>query len=167
MPEKELREKLEAVLDSYQYQREGLLPALKVVQDETGHLDPTCICFLSKRLRIPESTIYGTGTFYSLHTTEKLGRYTVRVCNSIVCHSQSGKELLDYIEKRLSVKPGETTADGLFSLEEAACLGACDRSPVIMVNETTYYRVTPEYFEEIITNLQPESEIADNGGECR
>lgn len=158
-----LQEKLEEILQAFQHHREGLLPALKIVQDETGNLDPACIRFLSHRLRLPESTIYGTGTFYSLHTTHKLGLYTIRVCNSIVCYSQQGKSLLRFLEGKLSLKPGETTPDGIFSLEETECLGACDRSPVMMVNEATHFNVTKEFCETLIDRLRREgqSDTAD------
>ena len=128
------------------------------LQWRQGRVDPgspgsaKCICFLPKdvigriaeTLKIPVSQVYGVVTFYSQFHLNPRGRNIIRVCQGTACHVRGAKAVLQALEDALHIVPGQTTADERFTLETVACLGACGLAPVLMVNDETHGRLTPE-----------------------
>jgi NADH-quinone oxidoreductase E subunit len=140
----EFNGKIETIVDSYKDVKSPLLYILKDVQKEFGYLSEQVLTQVAKSTNIPLSEIYGVATFYSLFTTEKKGKHIVRCCNNAPCYVNGSKEVLEAIRNYLGIKTGETTTDGMFTLEFTSCLGLCAVAPVMMIDEDVYGNLTPE-----------------------
>ncbi|HOU24633.1 MAG TPA: NAD(P)H-dependent oxidoreductase subunit E [Anaerolineae bacterium] len=135
--------------------RSMLLTALYIAQEQYGYLTPEALERVADRLGLPVSEVYSAASFYSLYRTQKTGRYLLQVCDGLSCHLVGGAEtLVDYLSKRLGVKPGETTLDGQFTLETVQCLASCGTSPAIRVNDALYENMTLEKVDELLETLR-------------
>ena len=105
-------------------------------------------------MNIPVSQIYGVVTFYSQFHLKPRGKNIIRVCLGTACHVRGGKAILTAIEDTLKIKAGGTTPDLLFTLETVACIGACGLAPVLMINDDTHGRLTPEGTPEILSKYE-------------
>lgn len=130
--------------------RESLIPILQKIQDEEGFLSRNAVIEVGKTLDIPASQIYGVATFYNQFRFESLGKYHIQVCRGTACHVLGSATVLQELEKMLKIKAGQTTRDGLFSMEVVACIGACGLAPVICVNGEFHAKVTREELQGII-----------------
>jgi NADH-quinone oxidoreductase subunit E len=135
-------------------QRDSLIPILQEIQDAEGYLSEDSIREVGERLGIPTSKIYGVATFYNQFRFEPKGKYHIQVCRGTACHVLGSATVLAKLEKALRAKAGQTTRDGLFSIEVVACIGACGLAPVIAVNGRFYAKVTEASIEEIIENYK-------------
>ena len=135
-------DKIESLLQKFpNLSRESLIPILQEVQDEFGYLSEDSIKKIGMVLNLPASKIYGLSTFYNQFRFTPKGKYHIQVCHGTCCHMEGAGRILNEITKFLSIQDGETSRDGIFSLEVLSCIGACAQSPVIAVNG--------EYFEKI------------------
>lgn len=114
--------------------RDSLIPILQDVQDRMGYLSRESIARVGTHLGLPASKIFGVATFYNQFRFQPLGRYHVQVCRGTACHVKGSLSLLEALRQELGIEPGQTSRDGLFSLEVVACIGACGLAPVICVN---------------------------------
>jgi NADH-quinone oxidoreductase E subunit len=130
--------------------RESLIPILQKIQEEEGFLSKQAVVEVGKTLDIPASNIYGVATFYNQFRFEPQGKYHVQVCRGTACHVLGSATVLQELEKMLRIKAGQTTRDGLFSMEVVACIGACGLAPVICVNGEFHAKVTKEELQGII-----------------
>jgi NADH-quinone oxidoreductase subunit E len=130
--------------------RESLIPILQKIQDAEGFLSRRSIVEVGKQLDMPASKIYGVATFYNQFRFEALGKYHIQVCRGTACHVLGSATVLDEMEKILKTKAGQTTRDGLFSIEVVACIGACGLAPVICVNGEFHAKVTKDSLRAII-----------------
>lgn len=130
--------------------RDHLIPILQEIQENDGFLSEESIIKTGKLLNIPTSNIYGVATFYNQFRFAPLGRFHVQICRGTACHVLGSSKVLDVIEKHLKIKAGQTTRDGLFSIEVVACIGACGLAPVISVNGEFHAKVTSESIKTII-----------------
>lgn len=130
--------------------RESLIPILQNIQEEEGFLSRQAVVEVGKTLDIPASKIYGVATFYNQFRFEPQGKYHVQVCRGTACHVLGSATVLQEMEKMLKIRAGQTTRDGLFSLEVVACIGACGLAPVISVNGEFHAKVTKEELRGII-----------------
>ena len=108
---------------------------------------------LAESLNISISDVYGVATFYSFLSTKPLGKNVIRICHSLPCYLKNYQTIVEVVEERLGIKPGETTKDGEFSLELTNCIGACDQAPAMMVNDTLHVNLTPTKVLEILKEL--------------
>jgi len=129
---------------------DSLIPILQKIQEEEGFLSRQAVIEVGKTLDIPASKIYGVATFYNQFRFEALGKYHVQVCRGTACHVLGSATVLQELEKMLKIKAGQTTRDGLFSMEVVACIGACGLAPVICVNGEFHAKVTKEELQGII-----------------
>ena len=129
---------------------DSLIPILQKIQDEEGFLSRQAVIEVGKTLDIPASKIYGVATFYNQFRFEALGKYHIQVCRGTACHVLGSATVLQELEKMLKIKAGQTTRDGLFSMEVVACIGACGLAPVICVNGEFHAKVTKEELQSII-----------------
>jgi len=135
--------------------RAMLLTALYVAQEQTGHLSPEAIERVAMRLQMNPGEVYSTATFYSMFRQEPVGRYVIQVCQGLSCHLAGGAEDINaHIADRLGIGPGQTTADGLFSLVEVECLAACGSSPAMRINDTLYTDLTADKVDGILGELE-------------
>jgi len=134
--------------------RDSLIPILQKVQDQEGFLSRDSIRQIGEFLSIPASKIYGVATFYNQFRFQPLGKNHILVCRGTACHVKGSANVLTAIESELSIKAGQTSRDGLFSLEVVACIGACGLAPVISINGEFFAGVTTEGVRRIIKKYQ-------------
>ena len=128
----------------------SLIPILQKLQAEYGFLPREVLTLLAARTNIPIAKILGAATFYAQFRFEPLGKHLIKVCHGTACHIGGSPKLTDYLKDHLGVQEGGTTKDGLFTLERVACLGCCSLAPVMMVDETTYGRLTPSKIAKVV-----------------
>lgn len=142
------------VLDELANVKGSLITILQKTQDVYGYLPKDAIIEISKRTGIAESEIMGVATFYTQFRLTPVGKYLIMLCQGTACHVNSSELILQAIREELGIDDGETTEDGLFSLECVACLGCCSLSPVMMINEDTYGSLTPDKAIKILRDLR-------------
>jgi NADH-quinone oxidoreductase subunit E len=118
--------------------RDRLIPILQEIQDENGYLSEEAIIVTAEFLKLPTSKIYGVATYYDQFRFEPRGKYHIRICRGTACHVEGSLNFLNELEKLLKIKSGQTSRDGLFSLDIVRCIGACGLAPVMDVNEEFY-----------------------------
>ena len=138
------------MLTHYPTKRSVLVPTLLYAQDETGFLSDEVISELAGRLELTELEVRNVISYYSMLTTHPRGKYNVQVCTNIACLLRGGEELFEHCENKLGVKHKETTADGLFSLEEVECIGACSWAPAVQVNYDFHENLTTEKLDQVL-----------------
>jgi NADH-quinone oxidoreductase subunit E len=141
---------LEKILSHHKGEKGDLIPILQEAQESFGYLPAEVMRRIAKFLRLPESTVYGVGTFYAQFTFIPTGRNKVRVCRGTACHVRGGARILREVEKQLGIKPGETSADMEYSLETIACFGSCALAPVMVVNKNVYGRMTTTKVAQVL-----------------
>jgi NADH-quinone oxidoreductase subunit E len=134
--------RLTEILSSYQGKEDELIPVLQRVQQDFGYLPERAMKRIAEFLKLPESTVFGVGTFYAQFKLHPSGKKIVRVCRGTACHVRGGARILRQVEKELGIKPGETTPDFEYSLETVACFGACALAPVVVLNDNVSGRMT-------------------------
>jgi len=135
--------------------RAMLLTALYIAQEQHGHLNQEAMERVAVRLGLPASEVFSMASFYTLYRMEPGGRHILQVCEGLSCHLVDGAErLVDYLRKKLRVAVGQTTPDGLFTLETVQCLASCGTSPAIRVNEALYENMTFEKVDELLETLR-------------
>lgn len=145
---------LESCLQKYALVPGSLITILQNAQDIYGYLPVDVILHISKRTGIKVTKIMGVATFYSQFRLEPVGKYLIMLCQGTACHVNGSLQIEKTINEYLGIKDGETTADGLFTLKNVACLGCCSLSPVMMINDETYGSLTPEKAISIFKELQ-------------
>lgn len=143
-------DQVEAILAKYQGVKGALIPVLQEAQNAYGYLPREVIKCIAEKTGIPVSQIYGVVTFYSQFHLNPRGKNIIRVCQGTACHVRGAKGILKALEDGLQVKAGGTTPDLKFTLETVACIGACGLAPVLMVNDDTHGRLTPEVIPELL-----------------
>lgn len=149
----------EAVLKKFDPRLDNILYILHELQDNNPqhYLANEDIEKCADYLNIPYSYVHGVVTFYSMFSLKPRGRYIIRLCESPPCHLMGSESLLDYLKKKLKVNTGETTADGMFTLELASCLGICGVAPALMMNEEMIGNLTPEKVDTILEDRRQKS----------
>ncbi len=148
-------DKLELILQEYQgAKRDSLIPMLQDIQESEGFLSENSIVKVGNILHLPTSKIYGVATFYNQFRFQPNGKFHIQVCRGTACHVLGSSTVLKEIEKKLKIKAGQTTRDGLFSIEIVACIGACGLAPVISINGQFFAKVTIDSLTEIIESFR-------------
>jgi NADH-quinone oxidoreductase subunit E len=142
------------MLTHYPTKRSALVPTLLYAQDEVGHLSDEVIRELAERVGLTELEVRNVISYYSMLTTKPRGKFHVQVCTNIACLLRGGEEILDHCKKKLGVGNKQTTADGLFSLEEVECIGACSWAPAAQVNYDFHENLTPDKMDEVINDYK-------------
>lgn len=150
-----MQDKITSILQKYpNASRDALIPILQDVQEKQGFLSKESIRQIGSHLSLPVSKIYGVATFYNQFRFEPVGKYHVQICRGTACHVKGSAKLLEIISKELDIKPGQTSRDGLFSIEVVACIGACGLAPVIAVNGEFHAGVTLDAAVEILNQYR-------------
>lgn len=147
---------MQAILQKYEKSTDNLLGLLHDLQDanEQHYLTPGSMDAVAKYLGVPIGYVYGVATFYTMFSLKPRGRYIVRVCQSPPCHLLGSTDVSRELIEVLGVGFGETTADGLFTLEMSSCLGVCGVAPAMMINDEVYGNLTVSRILEIIEDLR-------------
>jgi len=145
--------RISELLARYPTQRAALLPVLWLCQDRFGWISPGVIAAVAERLGESPAYIQGVVTFYTMFATQPPAKYVLQACETLSCAVCGGTELIEHIERRLGIKPGEKTADGVFQLVGVQCLGACGGAPVVQINDDYYEKVDPTSLDALLDEL--------------
>jgi NADH-quinone oxidoreductase E subunit len=139
-------------IESNTIKRSQLLPSLKSEQEKKGYIDRQAMAGVAGQVNVPLNEAYGVATFYAFLPVAPVGKNIVRVCRCLPCELKDGQAIIEGIEKKLGIAPGQVTADGKFSLELVSCIGACDQAPAMLINDKLYGNLTPESVAGILAS---------------
>jgi len=144
------------ICTKYTPDKDNLICILHEIQDShpQHYISEEAVQTVAEYLDLPPNHIYGVLTFYSMYSTKPRGKNIIRLCESPPCYIKGSENILRKLRELLGVKTGETTKDGVFTLELCACLGVCGNAPVMMVNNDVYGDLTEERVEEIIARIR-------------
>ena len=148
--------KMQKIVDKYKGKKGTLIPLMQEIQKAFGYVPKDAINLIAKTMDMYPAEIYGVLTFYTQFYLTPRGKHTIKVCQGTACHVMGGKEILDYLSAKLSIKDGETTKDGSFSLERVACLGCCGMAPVVQVDDDFYGNCTIQMMDEMLEKYKKE-----------
>ena len=156
----ELAARFDRLVTIYPLRRSALVPMLLYAQDEKGYISDAVIAEIAARIGITELDVKNVLSYYSLLRTEPVGKYHVQVCTNISCMLRGANEIFDHCKRTLGIGNKQTTADGVFSLEEVECIGACSWAPAVQINYDFYENLTPEELDKVLEKYraQPEAE---------
>ena len=126
------------VVENHHRDKGMLIQILLDLQSSLGWLPQEALAQVSQQLRVPVTRIYQVASYYKAFSFAPKGRHSIKVCLGTACHVKGGEQILDVIERRLEVTPGEATADGRYQLERVACLGCCALAPVLAIDDKIY-----------------------------
>ena len=155
-----LKRKFDEVVARYPVKRSAIVPLLMFAQDEAGYVTDEAIEEIARRVGVRPIEVVEDIGYYSMLHRHPIGRYNFQVCTNISCMLRGGEEILHHCSKRLGIGHKQTTPDGMFSLEEVECLGACCGAPAMQINYDYYENLTPEEIDRLIDELKkkgPES----------
>ena len=140
------------ICQKYTPDKDNLIQILHDIQDKhpQHYISTEAVDYIAEYLHVPANHIYGVLTFYTMYSTTPRGKNIIRLCESPPCYIKGSDNILRKLKTILGVQTGETSKDGLFTLEPCACLGVCGNAPVMMINEDVYGDLTEEKVEEII-----------------
>jgi NADH:ubiquinone oxidoreductase subunit E len=131
-------ETIENIINSYKGNREALLMIMQDISDIYNYVPPEIIPLLVQKLGVKESLVYSVATFYKTISLEPRGKFIIHVCTGTACHVRGAEKIMESLQSRLDIIEGQTTTDGLFTLEAVRCIGCCASGPVITVNQDTH-----------------------------
>lgn len=141
---------VEKILKRYPDKRSAIIPLLWLVQRTAGYVTAEGIAEVAGITGITLAQVQEVVSFYTMFHQKPVGKYLISVCDNISCSLLGAEQLVEHLEAKLNVRAGETTADGLFTLQTVECLGACNMAPVMMINETLYPNLTTEKIDGIL-----------------
>jgi len=150
----EVMERARAIVALYPHRRSALIPLCHLAQEQDGWLRPEAMAEIAELVGVTPAEVLGTATFYDMLHTEEVGHYVVSVCTNIACMLRGAYELLEHAESSLGTRTGSTTADGMFTLEDAECLADCGRAPCLQVNHRFFGNVSNEDFDQLVDDLR-------------
>ena len=156
---------IEPTLKTYDGVPGSLIAILQATQEIYGYLPMNVMEHIAARTNTPIATIVGVATFYAQFRLEPVGKYLIMLCQGTACHVNGAELISAAITDELGIQSGQTTEDGLFSLEHVACLGCCSLSPVMMINGKTYSSLTPDKARKVLRSLAAEAAQEAQGTE--
>ena len=145
-----MADRIDEIIKQHLNRQDTLIPILQGIQNEFGYLSEEAVNRISETLNLPTSKIYGVATFYDQFRFEARGRFHIQICHGTACHIDSAARIIQEAERPLKIKQGQTSRDGMFSIEVVNCMGACGLSPVIAVNDKYYHGITPNDLKDIL-----------------
>jgi NADH-quinone oxidoreductase subunit E len=142
------------IIGRYPRAKSALIPLLHLAQEQDGYVAEDAMEHIAELIGVTPAEVLGTCSFYEMFKREPVGEYLVNVCTNISCLLLGGEELLHHLEDRLGIRPGSTTADGVFTLEDVECIAACTEAPCLQVNYRYFYKVTPDAADALIEDLR-------------
>lgn len=146
-------QKIEVIKKRYPEDKAAIMPVLWMAQKKFGWISDEVMQYVAKLLNLPYSHVKGVVSFYTMYFKKPMGKYHIQVCTNVSCMLLGGEEIYLYLCDKLGIKNLEVTEDGLFSIEEVECMGACGGAPMIAINEDYYENVDINKVNEIIDNL--------------
>ena len=153
-----LIDEIKALPARYPQPRSAVMPALDLAQEELGHLTPEAMSEVAVALQLDPGYVEGVATFYSLFHLEPIGRHRFYMCTNLSCALRGANEMVDHVKQAIGVKDaGVVSADGLFSVEEVECLGACEFAPMLRLDHEYHYDLTPETIDRLVAERRSSS----------
>ncbi len=154
-PPEDLKRRFDEIVARYPKRLAALIPILMVVQREFGHVKPEHMEWLAEYLGTTPAHVLGVVTFYAMFSHGQRGKHHLYVCKTLSCHLRGAPEVIAAFEAKLGVKAnsGDTSPDGLFSIDTAECLGLCEQAPCVLVDDKRFGNITPETVDEILKEL--------------
>ena len=141
-------------MQQYPTTRSFLVPMLLYTQDELGYISDEAIAYLAQKTGLTELDVKNVVSYYSMLRTKPMGKFHVQVCTNISCLLRGGDDLYKHCEKKLGIGHKQTTADGVFSLEEVECIGACSWAPAVQVNYDFHENLTPDKMDKVLESYK-------------
>lgn len=149
----EVEAEIDAHLAKYPVARSAILPLMFIVQRERGYLDPPGVSYLANRLNLRITDIWEVATFYSMIQIQPVGKYHIQICKTLSCKIMGEGRITEHVSRKLGIKPGETSADGRFTLSLVECLGSCGTAPMFQINFDYHENLTTEKVDQILESL--------------
>ena len=150
----QLEQRFATMVTHYPTRRSVLVPMLLYIQDELGTLTDEAIHEIAQRVELSELEVRNVISYYSMLRTKRIGKYNFQVCTNVSCLLRGGEEILEHCKKELGVANKGTTPDGLFTVEEVECIGACSWAPAMMLNYDFHENLTPEKIDQLIEGIK-------------
>lgn len=150
----ETMREFEELVAEYPVREGALVPVLVLAQKEFGYLSPDAITYVSDLMRLPRARVYGTATFYSMLNLEPVGKHHIQLCRTLSCALMGSERIREHLEKRLGIKPGQTTADGRFTLSEVECLASCGTAPIMQIDDEYHENLTEDKIDYFLSELK-------------
>lgn len=150
----EAKKHIEWIYSRYPVREAALLPLLRVAEEEFGVIDGPAIDCVAREIGLSPSYVFGVLTFYTHYRREGDGKYVLQVCSTLPCALRGCRGVVEHLEKKLGISPGQTTPDGRFTLKKVECLGSCDTAPVVQINEDYHESLTLEKLDQILGGLK-------------
>lgn len=154
MLKEKYQKEIDEILSRYPVKRSALIPLLYLAQRDQGYITEPAMKEIARLLGLTPSQVYETATFYTLLNLKKVGRFHIQVCKSLMCALVGSDTVIGWIKAKLGIAPGETTADGQFTLSTVECLAACGTGPMMQINDDYYERLTEEKMDRILADLR-------------
>lgn len=144
------------IIAQYPQKRSAVMPLLYIAQEETKYITQQAVDWVAARLEMPPVQVWEVATFYTMYYKKPVGKYHVQICRTLPCALRGARTVSEFFHKRLGVKPGEVTADGMWSFEEVECLGSCGTAPMCQINDVFFENLTHERMEMIVSRIEKE-----------
>lgn len=141
-------------MERYPEKRSASIAALRAAQYQLGWLSPEAVAEVGTVMDLDSNGLYQLVTFYDMFYSDRVGSYVLGICNNLSCYLSGSDGLLEHLQARLGIRPGETTSDGVFTLRTVECLAACGNAPAMMVNEDYHERLTHEAVDRLLDELR-------------
>lgn len=149
----EFERKVDAIVGRYPERKAALLPVLWLVQRTRGWIDGPSEEWVASRLGVSASHVHGVVTFYTMYKPRPFGRYHIQVCTTLSCMLRGSDDIVGHLERKLGIRPGETTSDGKFSLVKVECLGSCGTAPMLQLNDDYHENLSIEGLDRLLDGL--------------
>lgn len=150
----EARSRIDETVARYPRPRAAMLPVLWIVQGEHGWVSPEAMEWIGERLGCSAASVEAVVGFYTMFDATPVGAYKLQVCRTLSCELMGARRIIDHIRERLAIGPGETTEDGMFTLQEVECLGSCGSAPMLQCNFKYYENLTPDRIDALLDELR-------------
>ena len=154
---------MDPLIEKYKNRKGNLIPLLQGTQEIYGYIPHEAFLKLNRETGLRLNEMYGVATFYAQFRLTPAGKHIIKMCHGTACHVQGVTAITDELSDLLNVKDGETTEDGIFTLETVACLGCCSLAPVMMIGEETYGKLTPKEASKIVKEIRRNEKLKDDG----
>src|SRR5699024_3257070 len=152
---KEELDEVERLKAKFPTNKAATLRVLWLAQEKYGHVKPDVQNLVADTLELPRSHVHGAASFYTQYYKEEMGKFVIDVCTCLSCQVCGGYDMLHHFEEKLGIEAGETTEDGMFTVKEAECLGACGYAPMLQITNGVYVNnLTEEKIDKVIDNLR-------------
>ncbi len=148
--------KLKEIIARYPDKKSAIMNALYLVQEDEEYISEKGMTWVAEQLNVPPSQVLEIATFYSMFRLKRVGEYHIKICRTLSCMLAGAKDLVNIVRRKLNLKPGEISVNGLWSYEEVECLGSCGSGPAVMINDVLFEHLTPEKLLSIMGRIECE-----------